>query len=109
MAAGTITNFVRHRDDEEDDNVASWRRERPSPQPLRTDLSAYDLFHVQKQMLGLAVYYEAMLTTGRKKTDRFDTQEDALIFAGNAVQVSSRTIRRWRDDFQTNNRQFTER
>ena len=109
LAAGTLRNFVCHRDDDGEDDVASWRRQHASTQPLRSDFSAYDLFRVQKQMLGLAIYYEAMLTTGNKKTDRFDTQEDALIFAGEAVQVSSRTIRRWRDDYLCNNRRFTER
>ena len=48
LAAGTVNNFVRHRDDDEGDDVASWRRERVSVQPLHTDFSAYDLFRVQK-------------------------------------------------------------
>ena len=109
LQAGTVRNFVRHCDDDEEDDVASWRRERASQKPDRTDFSAYDLYRVQKQMVALAVYYEAMQTTGKKPTDKFDTQEDALIYAGKVVSVSSRTIRRWRDDFQTNNRQFTER
>ena len=93
----------------DDDDVASWRRERKSAVPLRTDYSAYDMLRVQKQMLGLAIYYEAMQTTGGKTSDRHATQEDALIFAGGCVKVSSRTIRDWRNDFQTNNRRFTER
>ena len=108
LEAGTIKNFVRPREDDENDDRASWRREK-SALPLRNDYSAYDLFRVQKQMLGLAVYYEAMLVTGGKETDRFATQEDALIYAGDCVNVSSRTVRAWRNDFQKNNRQFTER
>ena len=71
--------------------------------------AAYDLFRVQKQMLALAVYYEVMQKTGQRPTDRFATQDDALIYASEVVHVSSRTVRRWRDDFQINNRRFTER
>ena len=108
LQAGTYENFICPLDDDEDDDVASWRRHRKSHQP-RPDHSAYDLHRVQKQMLGLALYYESMLVTGRRKTDRFATQEDALIFAASAIDVSSRTLRTWRNDFQTNNKRFTER
>ena len=107
LQSGTFRNFVRHRDDDEDDDVASWRRERVSQQPDRTDHSACDLFRVQKQILELALYFEAMLKkTGNKITDQFDTQEDALIFAGKCVDVSSRTLHSWRNDCQTNNGQL---
>ena len=91
LQAGTVRNFVCHCDDDDEDDVASWRRERSSQEPSRTDFSAYDLFRVQKQMVALAVYYEAMQKTGEKATDQFDTQEDALIYAGKVVHVSSRT------------------
>ena len=80
LAAGTLRNFVRHRGDDEEDDVASWRRQKGSVPPSRTDHSAYDLFRVQKQMIGLAIYYESMLKTGTEKTDQFATQEDALVF-----------------------------
>ena len=109
LQTGTIRNFVCHRDDDDEDDVASWRRERSSQKPSRTDFTAYDLFRVQKQMLALAVYYEVMQKTGQRPTDRFATQDDALIYASEVVHVSSRTVRRWRDDFQINNRRFTER
>ena len=109
LQAGTFRNFVRPADRDDEDDVASWRQEGEMASPARTDFSAYDLFRVQKQMLALAVYYEAMLNTGPKTTDVFATREDALDAAGRTIGVCGRTVRKWRNDFETNNRRFTER
>ena len=109
LKSGNIRNFVRHIEDDEEDDVASWRRDIPSHKPPRTDFTAYDLFRVQKQMLGLAIYYENMLVTGDADGDRFNTREEALESAGSCVEVCGRTMRYWRDDFESNNMRFTER
>ena len=109
LKSGNIRNFVRHIEDDEEDDVASWRRHMPSHQPPRTDFTAYDLFRVQKQMIGLAIYYENMLVTGDADDDRFALRQEALESAGCSVEVSGRTIRYWRDDFESNNMRFTER
>ena len=109
LKSGNIRNFVRHIEDDEEDDVASWRRHMPSHRPPRTDFTAYDLFRVQKQMLGLAIYYENMMVTGDAYGDRFTTRDEALESAGCSVEVCGRTIRYWRDDFESNNMRFTER
>ena len=104
LESDTYSNFVRAADRDDEDDVASWRQDRDMTTPSRTDFSAYDLFRVQKQMLTLAVYYETMLAETNT-----NTMDNALFVAGKVAGVSSRTVRKWKHDFESNNYQFTER
>ena len=104
LSAGTYSNFVRAADKDDEDDVASWRQECDMAAPSRTDFSAYDLFRVQKQMLTLAVFYETMVADTNS-----NSMDNALLFAGKVAGVCSRTVRKWRQDFESNNYQFTER